>query len=155
MIDKDFPSWFEQKLIINNRNHRPFIHEREVWWCWLGINIGSEQDGKGDSFARPVVVYRKFNKRICLILPLTTSEKTNALYIPIDIGDDTKRFALIHQIRSIDTKRCFQFMGTIKKQSFRELEDTVTQITSRDWNHKKSEATPCGAASGPKPSVPI
>jgi hypothetical protein len=36
-----------------------YVHEREVWGCSLGANIGVEADGKHDNFERPVLVLMK------------------------------------------------------------------------------------------------
>jgi len=52
MYNKDFDSWFRKKSEIENQSERPNYHEREVWWCSLGMNIGFEQDGKKDAIKR-------------------------------------------------------------------------------------------------------
>ncbi|MFH1170496.1 MAG: hypothetical protein V1704_02965 [Candidatus Vogelbacteria bacterium] len=44
-MKKDFDQWNERKKGLHNRDRVPFYHEREIWWCALGVNIGSEQDG--------------------------------------------------------------------------------------------------------------
>ena len=28
-----------------------YFHEREIWFCYLGVNIGSEQDGTRKTFS--------------------------------------------------------------------------------------------------------
>ncbi|MEK7622212.1 MAG: hypothetical protein AAB415_03465 [Patescibacteria group bacterium] len=61
---KDFDGWNNQKKKVQKEEFAPFYHEREVWWCALGINIGSEQDGTDKNFDRPIVVIRGFNKNI-------------------------------------------------------------------------------------------
>jgi len=151
MPEKDFEKWFKRKLEIHSKGHRPFVHEREVWWCYLGINIGSEQDGKGENSSRPVLIYRKFSNRICWIIPLTTSAKQNALYIPIDIEDKISRFALIHQMQSIDIKRLYNFMGRLTDRCHETITKVVSQISGPDWDTKTSEAAPLDAA--PRPTA--
>ena len=47
-MEKDFDKWNESKKVIHHNNEDKFYHEREVWWCSLGINIGFEQDGKDE-----------------------------------------------------------------------------------------------------------
>ena len=60
----------------------------------MGANIGWEQDGKGDFFARPVLILRKFvipNKKnpanplasLFLAVPLTTKDKKGFFYQPV------------------------------------------------------------------------
>ena len=60
-MNKDFKGWHKDKEIIHNEKPRVFFHEREIWFTYLGVNIGFEQDGQGDKFLRPVIILRKFN----------------------------------------------------------------------------------------------
>jgi hypothetical protein len=48
---KDFDGWNETKKRTDSRRGAPFYHEREVWWCTLGVNVGSEENGSGESIA--------------------------------------------------------------------------------------------------------
>ena len=75
-MKKDFQKWHTKKTEIERSNDiRIFFHEREVWWCTIGSNVGFEQDGKGEKFARPVLIFKKFNKEIFWALPLSTKIK--------------------------------------------------------------------------------
>ncbi|MFA5871014.1 MAG: hypothetical protein WC842_03995 [Candidatus Paceibacterota bacterium] len=55
---KDFDSWNIQKKKINTREKVIFCNIREIWWCSLGVNIGSEEDGKNELFERPVLILK-------------------------------------------------------------------------------------------------
>lgn len=55
-MKKDFQRWHKKKSDLQERALHRFYSEREVWWCSLGANVGFEQDGKGEDFARPVVI---------------------------------------------------------------------------------------------------
>lgn len=70
-MKKDFQKWHEKKTDIDEVEKRPFFQEREIWFCHLGVNVGFEQDGNGDDFLRPVIVFRKFNKEVFWAIPLT------------------------------------------------------------------------------------
>ena len=72
-MQKDFDRWNEKKKRINRSAFIDYVNEREVWWCTLGVNVGSEQDGSLDVFERPILVVRKFNKDTVLVVPLTSS----------------------------------------------------------------------------------
>src|SRR6266566_1019469 len=48
IMPKDFAKWHTRKSEIDQREPRVFFHEREIWFCHLGANVGFEQDGKGD-----------------------------------------------------------------------------------------------------------
>lgn len=63
-MSKNFQKWHDKKSQIDDIKERPFFHEREVWFCHLGANIGFEQDGKGEDFLRPILVVRKFNNEV-------------------------------------------------------------------------------------------
>ena len=64
MIKKDFQKWHSKKSQIDDIENRPFFHEREIWFCYLGTNVGFEQDGSDKDFLRPIVVIKKFNNQI-------------------------------------------------------------------------------------------
>ena len=76
-MKKDYQRWHEEKTAIEDSyGQRVFFHEREVWWCSIGFNVGFEQDGRGEKFARPVLVFKKFNKEVFWAIPLSTKIKT-------------------------------------------------------------------------------
>ena len=60
-MQKDFTRWNNIKTSINDIHQVPFFHEREIWFSFLGANVGFEQDGQGSDFQRPVIIIRKFN----------------------------------------------------------------------------------------------
>jgi len=58
-MQKDFEGWGKIKSIINNRelvrndySVRVGCYPREIWICSIGINIGSETDGKNMEYSR-------------------------------------------------------------------------------------------------------
>jgi mRNA interferase MazF len=69
-MEKDFDRWNKKKKTLHQTHFTHFVHEREVWWCALGANVGVEADGKHDNFERPVLVLRKFNRDAVLVVPL-------------------------------------------------------------------------------------
>jgi mRNA interferase MazF len=70
---KDFNEWNRRKIIIHEDIARLFFDEREVWFCAFGVNVGFEQDGAGNLFSRPVLIFKKFNREIFWGIPLTRS----------------------------------------------------------------------------------
>lgn len=95
-MQKDFWGWNTKKQKIHHEpKPRVFFHEREIWFCHLGVNVGYEQDGKGKAFGRPVIVFRKFNKEVFWGVPLTTRERAGKFYLPVDLGDGTERKAIL------------------------------------------------------------
>ena len=127
-IEKDFHTWCKQKEKIHNLGENKFYHPRDVWWCSLGANIGFEQDGTGIKRARPVMIIKGFSKNVCLIIPLTTSQKSNKYYMRIGEVSNKQAVAIISQIRLIDTKRLIKKVGVINKSKFEEIKKAVKDL---------------------------
>ena len=127
-IKKDFDSWNIQKKIIHNLGKNKYYHPRDIWWCSLGTNIGFEQDGTGVKKARPITIISGFSKNVCLIIPLTTSQKNSKYYLKIGKVSNKNASAIISQIRLIDTKRLIKKIGVINKSKFEEIKKAVKDL---------------------------
>ena len=117
-MEKDFYKWHKKKEQVNAIEKRPFFHEREIWFCHLGVNVGFEQDGNGDDFQRPVVIVRKFNNEICWIIPLSKTKKRNKYYFAFEFDATTTSVALVSQIRLLDTLRLSRKIGEMAEDKF-------------------------------------
>ena len=127
MHEKNFNGWNKKKIELNNGNFNDYVHTREVWWCSLGLNIGFEQDGKHDSFERPVLVIKKFSNDIVLIVPLSSRIKDGVYYF--NFTHDNKVFsALISQIRLISTKRLNRKIYRMDSILFKEIHNAIKEI---------------------------
>lgn len=105
-----------------------FIHAREVWWCSLGLNIGFEEDGKNELFERPVLILRKFNNDVVLVIPITSQVKQNKYHICFQ-HEDKNYSVIISQIRLISTKRLQRYMYRISDEStFRQIREAVKKM---------------------------
>ncbi len=109
-VMKNFDNWNIQKKEIDGNDQEKLYRPRQVWWCSLGVNVGFEQDGTGTEYQRPILVLRGFSKHVCLVVPLTTSLKKNPYHISAGIIDGKQAFAIISQVRLIDTKRLIKQM---------------------------------------------
>jgi mRNA interferase MazF len=107
-----------------------FFHEREVWWCSLGHNVGFEQDGKGEKFARPVLVFKKFNKEVFWALPISTRIKKSKFYAPVKLNDNIDRVAIISQLRLIDAKRLIDKIGVVSEANYKDIRKAVINLCS-------------------------
>lgn len=96
-MHKDFDSWNSQKKKAQASHTRPMFKEREVWWCSMGVNIGDEQDGKGKTFLRPILVLKKFNRNIFVGIPLSTQLKDKPYYHHFEFKD-VKQSLILSQI---------------------------------------------------------
>ena len=115
MPPKDFDQWNALKKHIHQKRFLAFVHAREVWWCSLGLNVGTEQDGKHTAFERPVLILRKFNRESVLIAPITSRLKRTPYYVRFP-HDGIEYAVIISQVRLISTRR-------LRRRIFRMPED--------------------------------
>lgn len=125
---KDFDSWNEEKKRLQKNSLEIFLHEREVWWCKLGLNIGFEQDGKNSQFARPVVILKGYSINAALIVPLTSAERKGIYYFDIGQVDGRKAKAILSQVRFVDKRRMVNKIDTVEKEVFEKLRAAIIQI---------------------------
>lgn len=124
-MQKDFEGWNIRKQDIDKLGKRALYHERELWWCVLGANIGFEQDGTGTGYERPVLVLRGFSADVCLVIPLTTSKKENPYHMNLGLVAEKEAFAVISQLRLIDTRRLVEKIGYLNKDRFEYIRKAV------------------------------
>lgn len=105
---KKFIDWIYEKIIIDKTEITDLIiNEGQVYWCSLGENIGFEQNGKGDYFQRPVLIFKKFNNNMFWGVPMSTKIKEgNRYYIKV-LLKDVEQSSLISQLRVLDSKRLY------------------------------------------------
>jgi mRNA interferase MazF len=117
-MQKDFDRWNKVKKTINatDEDDRLYFHEGDIWWARLGANVGYEIDGKSSEFSRPVIVLRKYNQYSFLALPLTTNAKPNKWRVPIGSVADRDAFAVLSQLRNIDSRRLIEKKGHVPAQ---------------------------------------
>lgn len=124
---KNFDAWNEKKKKIEQKlvGGKVFCNAREVWWCALGLNVGNEQDGKGEESARPVLVVRVFANNTCVVVPLTTSTKVNPYYVAVGNVDGEESRAIVSQVKTIDKRRLKQKIATLDKSIFSTVLESV------------------------------
>lgn len=127
-MKKDFWKWHGKKEVIDEKQGRVFFHEREIWFARLGANVGFEQDGKGENFGRPVLIFRKFNNDVFWGVPLTTREKGGKFYLPIELDDGLPRKAILSQLRLFDAKRLYQKLVTVDSETHKRLEAAIIRL---------------------------
>ncbi len=111
---KDFNNWNKIKQRVENRTPAENFQAREVWRCSLGVNIGSEQDGKNQLYERPVLVIKRFNRNTLLILPLT--RKVSYTRYSYKLKDES--FVLLSQVRIVSSKRLLRKMFLVSKVQY-------------------------------------
>lgn len=132
-MKKDFDKWHDKKARVDSIEKRPFFHEREIWFCYLGANVGFEQDGTGEDFLRPIVIVRKFNNEIFWGIPLTKSKnernkKASPYYFAFSFTDNVKSVAILSQIKLIDARRLSRHIGSISDGEFIKLIEKLKEL---------------------------
>lgn len=126
-MKKDFQKWNEKKEKIHESADSFFFHEREVWWCSLGINVGYEQDG-AKNFIRPIIIFKKFNNRIFWGIPLTTKDKNGKYYYKFAFLNKNNT-AILSQLRLLDSKRLVDKMGVMEEGDFLKIKKAINKLT--------------------------
>ncbi len=125
---KDYHEWNTLKIAANAAGIRLPFNERDIWSCYLGANMGDEEDGAGDDFARPVLIIRKFNSHICWIIPLTRTDKDSEYYFRFSFMREDRSMAILSQLRIIDSFRLVKKIGYINKKDFADLTEKLKAL---------------------------
>jgi mRNA interferase MazF len=126
-MKKDFDSWNDIKKKTDTEPPRLYT-VREIWWCQLGVNVGTEIDGRGERFLRPAVIMRSFGPDACLVAPLTTSTRSHYLRVSVGIVQNKEARANISQVRIVDTRRLIEKIGFLDKTAFNRLRKAVRDL---------------------------
>ena len=116
---KEFDQWNERKKQADGKeiDRNLFLHEREVWWCSVGVNVGVEIDGKNNDFERPVLLIKKFNGLMFWGIPLTSKAKENPYIVRVEHSRGVS-YANLSQLRLLSSKRVLRKVGVISEKSF-------------------------------------
>jgi mRNA interferase MazF len=120
-MKKDFDGWNEAKKRADTRRGAPYYHEREVWWCTLGVNVGSEKNGSGEEYRRPALILKGLSVETCLVVPLTTSAKVHPLRVAVGLIGGKEARAILSQLRVIDTKRLVRKIEYLGMDTFEQI----------------------------------
>ncbi len=129
MYIKNFLEWIVVKTRtdqedIESESKDEVIRKGEIRWSILGVNIGREMDGKGENFARPVLVLHTIGDSLALVVPLTSKNKNIPGYISFE-WLDKKDSLCIHQIRVISTKRLLKRLAKISDNRLKEIKNEL------------------------------
>ncbi len=119
-MQKDFFIWHGIKSSIQDRRDHVWYRAQEVWWCSFGVNVGREQDGKGEKFYRPVLVFRKFKTQMFWAIPITSHQKIGIFYHQF-VLHNIRETAILSQLRILSEKRLVRRLGKISDREFLRL----------------------------------
>lgn len=109
---KDYDAWNEKKKVVDIRLKPNFIHDGEVWMSYIGLNIGTEANGVGKEFMRPVLIIKRVRFEQVWCVPFSTQD--NRDYVKLNYKYKGKEnFANILQLKTIDSGRLAYKMGKL------------------------------------------
>lgn len=124
-MEKDFDRWNEIKKKLDLRNISEttllFPKRRQVWTSILGKNIGRELNGGPGNFSRPVLIIKKFDNEIFLVVPLSSKHKNNDFYYNFDSIHKYKGSVVLSQMRLVSVKRLVRYMYMFPEEHFEEI----------------------------------
>ena len=122
-IASEYAAWMRDKAVIKFKKDIPqfAITSNYIYWCNLGINVGSEQNK-----IRPVLVIKtKINSTICTVLPLTSERMNDTRWYHVDL-EYCNSTVLVEQLKNISKLRILSPHRTKGK---------LTKITMKDWQN--------------------
>jgi mRNA interferase MazF len=129
MYNKDFDAWNIVKKRIQEEERKVYIRAGEVRWAVIGVNVGSEIDGKGTSFTRPVLVLHVIGSYLALVVPLSTKKKETTGYISFEWKGNTNSLC-VHQIRIISQKRILARRGRVSEKRLIKIKKKIKDFFS-------------------------
>lgn len=117
-----FAEWTKTKANLRYNAQMPKfpIYNNFIYWCNLGLNIGSEQNK-----LRPVLVVKtSLNSSVCTILPLTSKRLNDDFWFHIDL-EKIDSTVLVEQLRVVSKIR---FVNPYRRKG------SLVTISQSDWN---------------------
>ena len=122
-----FSEWTKEKANLRYNGKLPKfpIYNNFIYWCNLGINIGSEQNK-----LRPVLLLKTSkNSPICTVLPLTTKRLQDGFWFHIDL-EKIDSTVLVEQLKVVSKIR---ITNPYRKKG------NLISISPNDWNKINSQ----------------
>jgi mRNA interferase MazF len=129
MYIKDFDSWNDKKKEIEKEIRSISIRSGEIRWFSCGVNIGSEIDGKGESFTRPCLIVHVIGKMSALVIPMSSKKKEWAGRREIMHGESVD-YLCIDQMKIVSQKRIFRRVGRISETKLSVIKKVVSGFYS-------------------------
>jgi mRNA interferase MazF len=130
MYFKDFDQWNRVKKHTDSEPEQGgIVRAGEIRWAILGVNVGSEIDGKGHAFTRPVLILHVVGKNLALIVPLSTKLKETAGYESF-VWRSREVSLCVHQMKVISQKRLLRRQGKISSKRLNDVRAKILKFFS-------------------------
>lgn len=124
---KRYYEWADVQSKIDQKDYPDTWKVGGVFWAHQGVNIGSEQDGKGKNFTRPVLVIMEFSERIVLVAPISSKIRRHRYRFKVTVKGEM-RMVLLDQIRVMDLKRLGHFVDEIPESTLRQIRSALANL---------------------------
>ena len=125
---KNFTDWFKLKPKLDDRSHKPpLVSQRDIFWCHLGENIGTEISGKSHLYTRPVIIFKKLSRHTFLVIPTSTKIKTGSWFVYFT-HRKIEMVACLHQIKIIDYRRLQTLIGKLDNKDFQNIKTGFKEL---------------------------
>ena len=112
-----YDKWNELKKQLASSSTVPLFRERDIWWYAAGENLGSEINGKGPKFSRPILIVRKYGDTTFFGVPLSTKKLSGFWYSSITVNG-VIRCALLSQASSFSSLRLYKKIDRLSITEF-------------------------------------
>lgn len=133
---KDFRRWAEVAERVESGERPEFVKVGAIYWCHLGVGVGSELVGKGEGFTRPVLVIGKISERMVLVIPVTSKEHRGGNYMEVVVVGMLERLALMH-FAVIDVLRLGIFIDEISPMELGMVRKRFVKLLKRYFYEKE------------------
>lgn len=122
MYIKNHDIWNFSKKELDKKQSSQRYRKGEIRWAALGVNLGSEIDGKGKEFLRPVLILEKTSPDLYFVIPMSTKIRDILGYRVFDLKDKKVSICL-HQAKTISEKRIFSRIEKVNENKLLEIKE--------------------------------
>lgn len=125
---QEYDKWNEIKKETSKEIQLVGYKTRDIFNVKVGKNIGFEQNGKGEEFVRPVVIYKKLTKDMFIGIPLTTTKRDGSFFFHFEFIPNKTSVAILPQGKLFSSKRLLNKIGVINKNDFENLKKKYLKL---------------------------
>lgn len=122
---KNHSQWVKVKQKLDTASNNIYVRAGEIRWVSIGVNVGSEIDGKGPSFTRPCLILHVIGGSLALVIPFTSQKKANEQFYQYVELEHFKSYLCLSQMRVVSQKRIFQRIKKMPTEQFKQLKQTA------------------------------
>jgi mRNA interferase MazF len=127
MYIKRFNFWNKTKIKINLKDNFIIPRNGEIRWANIGVNVGSEIDGKGEKLTRPVLIVKVISRNTSLVLPMSSKiNKSKGVYV-LDQNNKVSSIYL-NQVKVISNKRILDRVSKISDKKLFKIKQELCKF---------------------------